>query len=495
MNMRRVLISLLASGIWIVWAQSPQQSSQTSIDSAQPTSKKEPFKNVAPVSKDVLKVKLPKAQEFHLDNGMTILILEDHRLPQIFIAMDIRGGGGLLDPVEMKGLAGLSASLMREGTATLTSKQIAEQVDLLATSIGASASTTTMSASFNMSGLSDNFDQWFALGMDVFLHPSFPADEWAKLKQRTLLGLRQQRTNPAYLASERFSKLVFGDHPLSMISATPATIDAITPEAMAKWHDERLAPQNTILGVVGDVTAAAILPKFKAAFADWKRTSYSPVQPANAPANPELHVAIVNRPGSVQTNIVLGNVGIERRSPDYFAMNGMNQVLGGGSSARLFNNLREDKGYTYGAYSGFSAGMLPGPWQASSEVRTAVTEGAMREFFNELKRIREEKVPSQELEQKKRTVIASFALSLESPGTLLNFAIQRKDYGLPEDYWDTYPAKISAVTAEDVQRVAQKYLTLNNIQIVAVGDVTKIKPILEKYGEVSVYDVEGNIAP
>ncbi|HUI57269.1 MAG TPA: pitrilysin family protein [Bryobacteraceae bacterium] len=487
--MKKTLIFLLPVGLWIAWAQSPQ----TPMAGAQPAVKKEAFKNVAPVSKEVLKVKLPKAQEVHLDNGMTVLILEDHRLPQIFLSMDIRGGGGLLDPPEMKGLAGLSATLMREGTTTLSSKQIAEQVDLLAASIGGNAATTTMSSGFNMSGLSDNFDKWFALGVDVFLHPSFPADEWAKLKQRTLLGLRQQRTNPGFLASERFNKLVFGDHPLSAIAATPATVEAITPEAMKKWHDERLAPQNTILGIVGDITPAEVLPKLKTAFAGWKKSDYKPVQPPNAPPNPELHVAIVNRPGSVQTNIVMGNVGIDRRSPDYFAMNVMNQVLGAGSSARLFNNLREDKGYTYGAYSNFSAGMLPGPWQASSEVRTDVTEGAMREFFNELRRIREEKVPAGELEEKKRLVVASFALSLESPATLLNYAITRKDYNLPEDYWDTYPEKISAVTADDVQRVAQKYLTLDHIQIVAVGDATKIKPVMEKYGKVTVYDVNGQV--
>ena len=189
----------------------------------------------------------------------------------------------------------------------------------------------------------------------------------------------------------------------------------------------------------------------------------------------------------------MGNVGIDRRSPDYFAMTVMNQIFGGGPTGRLFMNLREDKGYTYGAYSGFTAGILPGAWQASSEVRTDVTEGAMREFFNELKRLRDEKTPAKELEDKKRLVVASFALTLESPATLLSLAVQQKDYNLPEDYWDTYPAKIAAVTADDIQRVARKYLTLDNIQIVAVGDAAKIKPILEKYGKVTVYDADGRV--
>jgi zinc protease len=205
-------------------------------------------------------------------------------------------------------------------------------------------------------------------------------------------------------------------------------------------------------------------------------------------------VAIVNRPASVQTNLVLGNVGIDRRSPDYYAMLVMNEVLGGSPNARLFLNLREDKGYTYGAYSNFAAARLAGAWQANSQVRTDVTEGAMREFFNELRRIRDEKVPAGELEEHKRGVVASFALSLESPGTLLSYAIQSKTYGFPDDYWDNYPSKISAVTADDVERVAQKYLTLDNIQIVAVGDVAKIKSVMEKYGKVVVYDTDGKLA-
>ena len=262
---------------------------------------------------------------------------------------------------------------------------------------------------------------------------------------------------------------------------------------MKKWHDERYVPQDAILGIAGDVTPAQIMPKLRSFLGGWKKTDLkAPSVPATAPAA-ERHVAIVNRAGSVQTNLMMGNIAIDRRNPDYVALMVMNQVLGGGSSARLFNNLREDKGYTYGAYSSLSAGEYAGPWEATSEVRTDVTEGAMREFFNEFNRIRDEKVPAAELEEKKRAVVARFALQLESPQSVLNFAITRKVYGLSDDYWDTYPAKISAVTADDVERVAKKYLNLDNIQIVAVGDAAKIKPVLEKYGNVTVYDVDGKV--
>jgi predicted Zn-dependent peptidase len=451
----------------------------------------EPPKNIAPVSKEVLKVKLPHAVEMHLDNGLTVLILEDHRLPTVSMALEIRGAGGIYEPAGMTGLASAAAQMLREGTATRTSKEIAETADRLAAGINAGASQGGLAASLNFSGLTENFDQWFPLAVDVLLHPSFPAEEWTKLKQRQLVGLRQQRTSPSFLSRERFNKAIYGDHPASRVSPTPASLEAITPEALKKWHEEHYAPQNSVLGVVGDITPAQIMPKLRAALGGWKKTDYKAEIPSNPAAQSGVQVLLVDRASSVQTNLVMGNIAIERRSPDYIAMNVMNQVLGGGPSARLFNNLREDKGYTYGASSSIVAGEFAGPWEASSEVRTEVTEGAMREFFNEFKRIREEKVPAGELEKKKRSVVARFALSLESPQTLLSYAIIRKIYNLPEDYWDTYPAKISAVTADDVQRVAQKYLNPENIRIVAVGDASKVKSVMEKYGTVTVFDIDG----
>ena len=490
--MRKMPICLIPVGLWMAWGQTPPMMPMPG--NAPPKKEaKAAFKNKAPVSQEVLKVKLPKPVETRLDNGLTVLILEDHRLPQISMSLGMRGAGGLDEPANMMGLASVTATMMREGTATRSSKQIAEESDRLAASIGANSGFGVTETNFSMSGLSDNFDQWFALGVDVLLHPSFPADEWNKAKQRQLLGLRQQRTSASFLANERFSQAVFGSHPASRISSTPESLAAITTEAMKKWHDERYVPQNAVLGVVGDVTPAQLLPKLKEAFASWKKTDLQWQAPPKPSVTEESRVLLVNRPNSVQTNLMMGNIAIDRRSPDYVALTVMNEVLGAGSTARLFNNLREDKGYTYGAYSGFTAGTYPGPWNASSEVRTDVTEGAMREFFVEFKRIRDEKTPATELEEKKRSVVAGFALSLERPQQLLTYAMQRKFYDLPENYWDTYPAQISAVTAEDVQRVARKYLSLDNIQIVAVGDGTKIKSVMEKYGKVTVYDTDGKL--
>ncbi len=172
----------------------------------------------------------------------------------------------------------------------------------------------------------------------------------------------------------------------------------------------------------------------------------------------------------------------------------MNRLLGGGPAARLFLNLREEKGYTYGIYSNFAAVGYPGPWRVSGNVRSEVTGSALAEIFNEIHRIRETEVGEAELEENKRSVVASFALSLEQPAQVLDFTITRKIYNLPDDYWDTYPARVMAVTPQDVQQVARKYLNPESMQLVAVGGLRKIKPMLEKHGPVQVYDSERNSA-
>ena len=212
----------------------------------------------------MLRVKLPRAVEMHLDNGLTVLILEDHRLPTVSMTLELRSAGAIYEPADMTGLASVTASMLREGTTTRSSKEITESIDRLAASIAGFAGQGGVGTSVVMSGLTENFDQWFPLAVDILLHPSFPADEWAKLKQRQLIGLRNQRTSPQFLSRERFNRAVYGNHPAANFSATPASLEAITPEAMKKWHDERYVPQNAILGMVGDVTPAQIIPKLPA---------------------------------------------------------------------------------------------------------------------------------------------------------------------------------------------------------------------------------------
>ena len=448
-------------------------------------------KNRAPAAREMLRVKIPRPTEAKLKNGLTVLILEDHRSPSVAVQLNIGGAGALFEPAALAGLAGTAAQMLREGTQSRTSIQIAEDVDRLGATLGAGSSFGAPDAVLSASGLSDNFDAWFGLAVEILFNPSFPVDELEKLKQRQRAQLRQQRSAANFLVNERFNRAVYGEHPAATVSATPESIDAITREALVGWHRERYRPQNAILGIAGDVSANRLVPKLEKWLADWQKTQVKEVWPRAPVAAAARQIFLVDRPGSVQTTVALGNIAIDRRSPDYLPMTVMNHVIGGGGAGRLFLNLREEKGYTYGVYSNFTALRYPGPWQAGGNMRTEVTAAALVEFFNEIRRIREEKVPAAELAASKRAIAARFALSLEQPAAILGLAIARKQYDLAADYWDSYPPKIMAVSADEVQRVARKYLSPDAIQLVAVGDASKIKSALAQYGAVEVYDEAG----
>lgn len=450
-------------------------------------------KNRAPVSKDILHVKLPRPTETTLPNGLSVLILEDHRFPTVNVVLRLDGAGALAEPANQAGLAQVTAQMLREGTKTRSSKQIGEEVDRLGAQLSASARFSSSAATVDASGLSDNFDDWFALLSDVLENPTFPPDEVAKLKQRLKSQLIQQRTQPGFLAGERFAKSVYGEHPAATVSATPESLDALTSETLAKWHKQTYAPQNAILAIAGDVNAKDLLPKLTKWLSGWQKTETKLNEPGNPAPATARKIYVVDRPNSVQTTLTMGNIAIARTNPDYVPLVVLDQVLGAGAASRLFLNLREEKGYTYGVYSSFSATKFPGPWRAGGDLRTEVTEGAMTEFMRELNRIRDEKVPDQELDEARRAVVASFALSLERPTQVLQLAVERKIYGFPADYWDTYPAKIAAVSSEDIQRVARKYINPQTMQVVAVGDASKIRTVMEKFGPVGVYDVQGKL--
>jgi predicted Zn-dependent peptidase len=250
-------------------------------------------------------------------------------------------------------------------------------------------------------------------------------------------------------------------------------------------------PDRAVIAIAGDITLPVAKQKLESAFAGWKKTGaeIAPTQDPSALDGPS--VSMVVRPGSVQTSLVVGTLSIERTNPDYEALTVANRVLGG-PNARLFEHLREQKGYTYGAGSNFNAGRFRGPWSASTDVRTEVTDPALTDLLDEIRQMRETPVPAQELSNVKRAIIASFARSLENPNAILNNYIERYLYKLPADYWDTYPDRIDAITAAEVQRVAQKYWGADRLQVVAVGDAAKIEPALKKLGTVQTFDAEGN---
>jgi zinc protease len=243
---------------------------------------------------------------------------------------------------------------------------------------------------------------------------------------------------------------------------------------------------------MGDINARQITPKLEKIFANWKGSAPKPPELPMHGAIAEKKIYLIDRPNSVQTTLYVGNHAIDRTSPDYIPVQVMNRILGSGPASRLFRNIREAKGYTYGISSGFSASHYYNHFVTSTNVRTEVTGPALEELLKEFRDLRDRLVPAEELEDARRALVASFALSTESPATALRNAVTIKEYGFPADYWDTYPEKISAVTAADIQRVARKYIPVDDIQIVAVGDASKIRDVLAKFGPVEEWDADGH---
>ncbi len=441
------------------------------------------LKGKAPVNPETLRVQLPKPQEAVLANGLRVSLLEDHKLPTFSLQLWFNGGG-LADPPEKRGLAMVTASLLREGTRSRSSREIAEQLATLGASLSSSSGPASGESVVSVTGLSDFVDPTMALAADVIRNPIFPESELEKFRARFLAQLEIRRASPGFQAQEQFMRAIYGEHPGGLVVPSEDVIKQLRSADLAAFHTARYRPNNAFLIAHGDITLKDLVARLERHFGDWPKAELDKVT-LPPPKGPEkARVLLVDRPGSVQTSLWIGALGIERDHDDYFALLVMNHILGGGPASRLFMNLREDKGYTYGVYSSFSGSTYPGVVVASTDVRTAVTEGAMHELSLELQRIANEPVSAQELTNARRALVGRFALSLDSPQSLMGNLATQKIYRLPDDYWDAYPKRVEAITPADIQRVAKKYYSRERLQIVAVGDAKEVGKTLEKYGAV-----------
>jgi zinc protease len=446
--------------------------------------------NRAPVNKDVLRVQLPRPTVLTLKNGLIIVLEEDHKLPTIAFTMWIRPGQ-LADPSDLPGLASFTAGMLREGTEKRTSEQIASEVDSLGASLDASSRFGASYTSVNASGLITDSAKILDLMSDVVLHPSFSASELAKFKQSEGASLEQRLANPAFLATQGFRRVIYGDTPMAVASPTKESIEKISVEDLKRFHQKHYVPGNTILGVTGDFAASEMRATIEKYFGAWSGAAEAPEKFAAVVAPQATKITLVDRPASVQTYIVVGDRAIRRTDPEYYGLAVMNQVLGGGPQARLFLDLREEHSLTYGSYSRFNAEIYPGDWQASAPVRTQVTGDAFDRFLYEFKKINNEPAPQPEMDDAHRAIIANFALSLEQPSQILNDWLTVQYYGLPADYWDKYPDHIGGIDAAGVQAAGKKFVDIDHLQWICVGDRKQIESVLKKYGTVNVVDVTG----
>lgn len=458
-----------------------------------PSSKAVVIKGRAPVSNDLLKITLPRPKEADLANGVHLMVIEDHRAPLVQMQLHIRGAGGYYDPADLPGAASITAAMMMEGTTTRNTRQIAQDQETMASMVSLSTSLSSQTVVMSVYSLADNFDRTLDLAADILLNPVFPEEEFARYKTRQKASLIQYRSMPSFLAQERFSRVMYGDHPAARIVMSPESLDRATRDALVNFHKTHYVPDEAIVAVVGDTTFAEARKKIEAKFGGWKKAGVTMAPVQDPPPVGPAKVYLVDRPNSVQTSLIIGAAGINRTNPEYDALQLMNTVIGGGPTGRLFLNLREEKGWTYGAYSGLSTMRYRGHWSASTEIRGDVTEGAVREILNEIDRLRTERIADKEFADKKRSMVASFALSLEAPMAIMSNYITSRLYGFPADYWDKYPERMAAITQDQVQADAKKYLDTAGIQIVAVGDAKKIADVLKKFGTVEVYDTDGKV--
>ena len=425
-----------------------------------------------------------------LPNGLGLVIVEDQRLPLISFRLAFRSGD-VNDPPALPGLADMMSHLLTEGTATRTSREIAEQVERLGATltVGSGSDFTTVAAS----ALSIYAEEILELLAEVTLSPSFPQNEIDLARENTKQLLIQQRAQPNFLASERMAQVMFGEHPYGRISPTPESLDALKRDDFLKFRESTFIPNNAVMIIVGDVESDSIAARVEQFLGNWKPGVLPDVSFPALPKRSARAIYLVDRPGSAQTNIVIANQGITRTSPDYFPMLLMHTVLGSNASSRLFMNLREEKGYTYGAYSNLDTRRLAGTFRATAEVRTPVTGASLHEFFKELERVRNEAVSEEEIGNAKSYLSGVFPLRIETQDGLVDQLVSIRMYDLPDDYLQTYRDQVDAVTAKDIQRVAQAYVRPDEAAIVLVGDAEAISDQVSSYSDViELYDTDGN---
>lgn len=451
----------------------------------------------APASGPARDVHLPAIARSTLRNGLEIDTVHIEGLPLAYLRLVVRSGLAA-DPQELPGLSVLVAKMLKEGTRTRTSAQIAEEMEYL----GADFDVTQdqHSVVITARGLSDQLDAMVGLVGDMAMNPRFDADELERLQRRELDRLTLQYGDPAQLARREFYRAAYGtSHPYGHVDATADAITRTTRTDLVAWHRDHFAPNNAILIVAGDVDPAAVQAAAEQAFGRWRQHDVAPVTFPEVPPRTAREVVVVHRPGSAQSMFNIGNVSMRRADPDYIAMEVANEILGGSPRSRLFMDLREQRSLTYGVYSGLDDLVEPGPYRVRGSVgpdpahpdvdRTGL---AMEAFMEHLVRITTEPPAAAELDESERYLSDSFPLSIDTPARIAWMVGYLRVFGLPDDYWDGYRSQIRAVTAEQVRETAHAHIATDTALVVVVGDADRIVEPLRSWGPVHVVDTDGN---
>lgn len=423
-------------------------------------------------------IKIADYESFTLENGLKVFVVTNKKLPIVTFNLIIDA-----DPVlekDIAGYVGMTGRLLRTGTTTRSKEQIDKEIDKIGGTLG------TSSSSVFASSLKKHMNKLLELMSDVVLNSRFSDDEVEKIRKQMISNLISSKDEPDEIAERVRRKLFYGEgHPYAEFE-TEASVKKITKQDCEKYYQTYFKPNVSYLSIVGDITLAEAKEAAQKYFGNWKKGDV-PKFTYKQPKAPLLtKVAIVDRENSVQTTINIGHpVELSLASPDVITARVMNTILGGGSF-RLFENLREKRGFTYGAYSQLAPNQLTGYFNASADVRTEVTDSAVTEFLYEMKRIRTEPVDEKELQKAKNYITGSFAISMESPQTVASFAVNTAKYNLPKDFYANYLVKVNSLTADDIQAAAKKYVLPEKSYIILVGKAEDIAAKVKKFSSVKI---------
>jgi zinc protease len=424
-------------------------------------------------------VNFPPYQIQTLPNGLRVVAVLHHEQPVVSLRM-IVGAGSALDPQDKLGMAQLAASLLTQGTTTQSATELNEAVDFMGAIMGAGAgSDHTL---LNMVVMKDSFQNGLRMLSDLARRPAFAAEEIERQRQQTLSSLTVSFEDPAFVADAVFGRLVYGFHPYGLPqSGTPQTIGGITRDDLVDFHRKYFVPNNSILAVVGDVTAEAAFGGVKAAFEDWERKELPPSLVTDPP-EPTRRVIIVNKPDAVQTEVRAGHIGVRRNHPDYMALNLATRILGGEGANRLHQVLRTERGLTYGAQADMHVLKEAGDFEASTNTRSEATGQVLRLVVDEFWKLVRERVGERELGDAKAYMAGSFPLTIEIPDAIATRVLNVLFYGLPVDELQTFRERVNAVTAEEIHRVARLTFRPDRLSIVLVGNAAAFTGELKRIG-------------
>jgi zinc protease len=425
---------------------------------------------------------VPQIEKKTLANGLEVWVLPRDGVPRVDYVLAVRGAGYAADSAP--GFAAMLAGLLVEGTAQRDSKAIAEAAQGYGGSVGAQASSDGITVFGN--ALASSAEGMLQLLAEVSRSPAFPDNEVKLAQANALQGLMAAEAQPGFKAERALAQAVYGDHPYGHTQPTEEAIEAATPGQFRSAHAARFRPDHALLVVTGRIAPAQAFELAQAAFGDWKNAGEPVAETAAAAASTTPKFVLVQRPGSVQSAVRLGRPAIAATDPDYIPLQLANAVVGGGFSSRLMQNLREDKGYTYGARSSVSALREGGRIAASADVRNEVTGASLKEFIGEYARLGGEPVPARELDDTKRYVAGGYLISNQMQGAVASMLAGNWLVGLPPEYLGQYVPKIRAVDAAQVQAMAKKYYDPKDQSIVVVGNDEAIAEQLKPYGEFEV---------